>query len=94
MPTLLRYATIARPVGIRGLAVNPITHGVYVGDLASKSITVLDGESYAVLDTIPVVVPGSIQPPSHHAIYAAEPMSYARFAELFAGLPWQRAGRK
>ena len=39
-------------------------------------------------------VTGSIQPPSHHTIYAAEPMSYARFAELFAALPWQRAGRK
>ena len=76
VPSLLRYGTIAGPVGIGGLAVNPITHRVYVGDLPSKSITVLDGETYAVLDTIPVVVPGSVGPlsirvdPNTNRVYA------------------------
>jgi len=40
------------------------------------------------------VLPSGEQAPTHHTIYAAERMPFDAFVELFASLPWSRAGKR
>ena len=40
------------------------------------------------------VLEGSQQPPTHHTIFASEAMPAQRFVDLYAALPWERAGRR
>ena len=39
------------------------------------------------------VIAASLRGPSHHTIYAAVAMSFARFVQLYLSLPWQYGGR-
>ncbi|MFC3896414.1 RHS repeat-associated core domain-containing protein [Lentzea rhizosphaerae] len=40
------------------------------------------------------VLPGSLQPPTHHTVFPTRPMKPMEFIEGFRGLPWARAGKK